>query len=79
MKLDPATDPRLTEPERALYTRVYPLVAEIEAELDVAMSKLVAFNFLRRAVSEGAHPPELIAEASTHIRGQDEYNKRIEH
>ena len=75
-QLDPATDPRLTPVERDLYTRIYPLIHQIEAEHDVYISRLVAVNMVRRAVTQGADVDELIDEMRSHAEQQAAYNRR---
>ena len=72
--LDPNTDPRLTPAERALYSKIYPLLEELEAELNVSLSRLVAVNMVRRAVTNGADVDELLAELRLHGRHQAEHN-----
>ena len=72
--LDPNTDPRLTPAERALYSKIYPLLEELEAELNVSLSRLVAVNMARRAVTEGADIDDLTAELRTHMQHQAEHN-----
>mgnify|MGYP001570552074 CR=1 FL=1 len=79
MKIDPNTDTRLTEPERALYTRIYPLIAEIEHELDVSITMLVACNMVRRAISEGHDIDWILTELRANAVHQAEYNTRSEH
>jgi hypothetical protein len=79
LKLDPNTDPRLTKPERALYGRIYPLIEEIEAELEVSISRLVAVNMVRRAVTEGADIDDLLAELLAHGQHQAEHNASKRH
>jgi len=77
--LDPYKDPRLTPAERALYGRIYPLIKEIEAELDVSISRLVAVNMVRRAVTEGADIENLLAELRAHGQHQAEHNAKQRH
>jgi hypothetical protein len=47
---DPNTDERLTEPERAMYSRIYPLLVEIEKELEAHTSRLLAITMTRCAL-----------------------------
>ena len=73
-ELDPTTDPRLTPAERDMYSRVYPLIQQIEDELEVDMSRLVAVNMVRRAVSRGATVEDLVTEVRHHAEHQLNHN-----
>ena len=72
--LDPYADDRLTPVERDLYGKVYPLIREIEAEHSVSISRLVAVNMVRRAVSEGHNIEEMLSELAAHAQHQAEHN-----
>ena len=75
-KLDPTTDPRLNPAEQALYSRVYPLLLQIEEELQTDITRLTAVNMVRRAVSRGANADDLLEELRAHAEHQTLYNHR---
>ena len=75
--LNPATDKRLSPPEREMYLRVYPVIQKIEDEFGVEMSSLVASNMVRRAVTRGASIDDLINELRYAAKHQAEHNAAL--
>jgi hypothetical protein len=79
MRPDPNLDERLTPAEKALYSRIYPLIKEIEDDLGVSISRLVAVNMVRRAVTQGSDLDEVIKELRLHGEHQAAYNAAHHH
>ena len=74
MHRDPMQDDRLSLAEQRMYAEIYPLVKEIEDDLGVSISRLVAVNMVRRAVTQGADLDEVIKELQLHGEHQAAYN-----
>jgi hypothetical protein len=76
-RLDPTTDKRLAPQDRAVYARIYPLIQDIENELGMDITRLIAVNLVRRAVTRGADIEDLLEELRLHATHQVEYNAQL--